>query len=77
MIVNVLQRLVAKTARLAGITHRVTPHTLRHTIATCALRQGQIDLATLSRLLGHENLTTTARYLHSDLERVAAMVEDL
>jgi len=71
-----VQRLVAKFARLAGITRKVTPHMLRHTFATRFLRQGG-DLATLQLLLGHANLATTARYLHPDAARVQEMVEGL
>lgn len=71
-----LQRMVTNVAYRAGLRRRVTPHLLRHTFATRALRNG-IDIATLSRLLGHETVNTTARYLHPDMAAVSAMVEEL
>lgn len=51
--------------RAAGITKRVTPHTLRHSFATHAMRVGN-DPRTVQDLLGHENLETTMIYLHGD-----------
>ena len=49
----------------SGIMKRVTPHTLRHAHATHSLRMGS-DVETLRARLGHENLETTAIYLHAD-----------
>jgi site-specific recombinase XerD len=72
-----VQRLVNSAAFKAGICSEVTPHVLRHTFATRAVQQTQMDLATLSRILGHENLTTTARYLHPNKAHVAEMLENL
>ncbi|HOK32539.1 MAG TPA: tyrosine-type recombinase/integrase [Limnochordia bacterium] len=62
------QRLL-RAAGLAGIKF----HSLRHTFATRTLAAGA-DLATVSKLLGHASVTTTARYLHSDAERARRAV---
>jgi site-specific recombinase XerD len=75
--VRAVQRMVKRVARLALIDGKdVTPHVLRHTFATRFLRKGG-DLATLQSLLGHANLSTTARYLHPNAAQVQAMVEGM
>src|SRR5215212_9828822 len=71
-----VELLVTKYGRLAGLED-VTPHTLRHSFGKHALDAGA-DLVSVSALLGHQRLETTAIYTtpsRRDLEKVVAKLE--
>ncbi len=66
--VNAWKR-VRGAARRAGTTDvPVSPHFLRHSHGTHALRRGA-DLATVRDTLGHASIATTSRYLHARPEK--------
>lgn len=59
-----VRRDLRRFAVEADLSTAVTPHMLRHTCATLLLEEG-VDLRFLQRLLGHENIATTAIYAHA------------
>ncbi|HTW39922.1 MAG TPA: site-specific tyrosine recombinase/integron integrase [Thermoplasmata archaeon] len=60
-----VERIVRRAAASAGIPRQVTPHMLRHTLATALLSRG-CDIRYIQKLLGHASVATTQIYTHVD-----------
>jgi len=61
-----IENMVRKYADKSGIMKRITPHVLRHTLATNMLAHG-CPVAFIQKQLGHNDITTTMIYTHVDL----------
>lgn len=65
-----VRKLVRSFAAAAGIDRRVWPHLLRHSLATNLVDRGA-DVFTIKHQLGHANLATSMRYIHTSAARAA------
>jgi integrase/recombinase XerD len=70
----VVNKMIGRYAKRAGVKKHVTCHTFRHSVATHLLK-GRADIRHIQKLLGHASLKTTERYTHvevKDLKQVIA-----
>ena len=65
--------IIKKLKNISGIKKKIGPHTLRHSFATHLIQNGA-DLITIQKMMGHESITTTERYLHVDKKHLIKSV---
>jgi site-specific recombinase XerD len=68
-----IANVIRSMKRSAGIERNVTPHMLRHTVATFLLRNGA-DMRVVQEFLGHASIVTTQRYTHVSKEHLIGVL---
>jgi integrase/recombinase XerD len=68
-----ITNVIARIRRGARIKRHVTPHMLRHTVATLLLRN-DVDIRVVQEFLGHASIATTQRYTHVTKEHMVRVL---
>lgn len=67
--------MIKQYAEQAGLnTEKISPHTFRHSFATHLL-EGGANLRAIQEMLGHESITTTEIYTHTDMSRLRSEIQ--
>jgi integrase/recombinase XerD len=69
-----IANIISQFRKDAGIERHVTPHMLRHTVATLLLRNG-VDIRVVQEFLGHASIVTTQRYTHITKEHLMRVLQ--
>lgn len=69
---KILLRRCAEVGIVPG-GRRLSPHVLRHSLATHLLDAG-VDIRKVQLLLRHRSIATTEKYLHADVDRLGAVL---
>lgn len=70
-----IANILSQFRKGAGIERHVTPHMLRHTVATLLLRNG-VDIRIVQEFLGHASIATTQRYTHVAKDHLISVLRE-
>jgi len=70
-----IANVISRFREDAGIEKHITPHMLRHTVATLLLRNG-VDIRVVQEFLGHASIATTQRYTHVTKDHLVQVLRE-